>query len=52
MLLALEAVGGLRLLMLLFRSLREARDMALAERDRALATEQDHSTKYEQLMHE
>ncbi|KAI0240866.1 hypothetical protein LSAT2_008339 [Lamellibrachia satsuma] len=34
------------------RSLREARDMALAEKERALATEQDHSTKYEQLMHE
>lgn len=34
------------------RSLREAREMALAERDRALASEKEASSKYDQLLHE
>ena len=34
------------------RSLREARDMAISERDRALTTEKDMTNKYEALMQE
>ena len=34
------------------RSLREGRDMAVSERDRAVTAEQDACTKYEQLMQE
>ncbi|XP_052675379.1 progesterone-induced-blocking factor 1-like [Crassostrea angulata] len=32
------------------RNLREARDMAISEKDRAVATERETSTKYEQLL--
>ena len=34
------------------RSLREARDMAISERDRALAAEKDTTNRYEALMQE
>ena len=34
------------------RSLREARDMAMSERDRALAAEKDATNRYESLMQE
>ncbi|XP_062569108.1 progesterone-induced-blocking factor 1-like [Saccostrea cucullata] len=34
------------------RNLREARDMAISEKDRAIATERETSTKYEQLLTE
>ena len=34
------------------RSLREARDMAMSERDRALAVEKDTTNRYETLMQE
>ena len=34
------------------RSLREARDMAMSERDRALAAEKDTTNRYEALMQE
>lgn len=35
-----------------YRNLREARDMAISEKDRAVATERETSTKYEQLLTE
>ena len=34
------------------RSLREARDMAISERDRAVAVEKDATNRYETLMQE
>ena len=34
------------------RNLREARDLAISERDRAIGTEREVTTKYEQLMTE
>ncbi len=34
------------------RSLREARDMSMSERDRALASEKEAISKYENLMQE
>lgn len=35
-----------------FRMLREARDNAVSEKERALATEKETYTKYEQLLYE
>lgn len=36
----------------MFRSLREARDHAISEKDRAMAAEKDTNSKYEQLLQE
>jgi len=35
-----------------FRNLREARDMAISEKERALIAERETGTKYEQLLQE
>lgn len=36
----------------LFRNLREARDMAISERERAQISERETNTKYEQMLQE